>query len=127
MDTVSQFYLFLGLTCAGIGAALVTGKFAYRKAHVVSVMAMLILVVATIVLAYQLGKEWAFPPERHGIHMIFARVGFFSVLGPLITGPMLWKGRPVRKAHRITVFIFVGLTVCALGTGIWSLMGAVPK
>lgn len=127
MGPVSWMYLFLAATAVAIVATLVTGKKGLRRAHFSCVAAMTALLLVTLYFAKESGKALDFPADRHDIHMPLARIAFYSLAAPLLTGLLHWRGKVGKGVHGFGVTLFLLCLVAALGTGAWMMMGATAK
>lgn len=127
MDVEFLLNLFLGLSVAMLIAVWVTGLRAKRGLHLSCVIAMVIFLLATIYFAWSVGKLLQFPPDRYAIHMPLARIAFYMLFAPVVTGSMHWFGKISRKAHLFAAILFTVMTLAAFATGAWMMMGAAPK
>lgn len=127
MNTAAAFFTALFITVALMLAALWTGLRRHRRPHLwLGPLCVLGLVIA-VLLALQLGREYAFPPGPMSIHRVFATAaGLLGVLVAL-TGLLLLRRPGARIWHRRIVFGFVATALGATGTGLWMWTGAVPK
>lgn len=119
--------LFLGLSVISLIAVWITGLRAKRRLHLFCVIAMAVFLLATIYFAWRVGKLLSFPPDRYAIHMPLARIAFYMLLAPVVTGSLHWFGKISRKAHLFAAILFTVMTLAAFATGAWMMMGAAPK
>ena len=128
--TLSQLHLAfsvsLGLSVALLVAAFVTAKLHKVQAHIGVVVALVVALVTTIYFAESMGPHYVFDATSRGIHLPLAFLATGTLIGPLATGFLHWRGRVGVKAHKIAVGIWGVLLLLALGTGGWMLSAATP-
>ena len=106
----------------------IAGRQARRRAHVIRAVSMVLLLVGTIVLALQLGKQRDFAVAGWvmDVHLVVARVAGCLVLPVAFTGIMLWSRPAWRPAHKVCVYLLLSITVIAIATGVWAFSLSVP-
>jgi len=120
------FLVTLGLSVVLLVAALVTAKLHKVKAHIGVVAAMVVALLATIYFAEAVGRHYYIDANMQRIHLPLAFLAAGTLLAPLTTGFLHWRGRVGVKAHKISVGIWGVLLLLALGTGALMLMASKP-
>ena len=125
MDILTKFVLAFGLTLVALLGVLWTGlrwRVQRRRClHLGLVGLTVALLVATIVLALELGEAydlestgWIYP-----VHMALARTATASLLLPVVTGVAVLRTGRVHRAHRIGALVAFVLIALAAATGFW--------
>lgn len=119
MTTVVGFVLFLVITLAFLGAAVVSGRKAARKVHLPCVAAAVISLLVTIYYAEQLGDDYDL--ESAGfitpLHLFLAKTTTLAYLAPLATGVRTLRSQATRKLHGRVAYSVLSLTVLTAMTG----------
>jgi predicted permease len=120
------FLLFLGITLAGLGGAVVTGRAARRKVHFRWVSTAVVGLGVTIYYAERLGElydleaaGWIYP-----FHLLLAKVttgAYFVVIG---SGIATIRSAARRKTHGRIAYSVLFLTVMTAVTGTWMILAA---
>jgi len=122
------FLASLGLTLVFLGCAVVTGYKAKRKWHLSSVASAVLMLVATIYYALELGELYDL--ESAGvitpIHLNMAKVNTAAYLLPVVTGLRTLKNPKGRKLHGRVAWAVLILTVFTAATGGLMLLWATP-
>ena len=128
MTAAIGFVLFLVLTLALLGAAVVTGKKSLRRKHLTFVVLAYVGLGLSIYYAELLGKEYDFDSVRliYDVHMAFAKATVCAYLLPVITGIMTIKAKCTRTTHGRVAVAVILLTVVTAVTGLWMVLAATP-
>ena len=128
MTALVGFLTFLVVTLAFLGAVVVTGLKAKRKAHIPLVVCTVISLLVTIYFAEKLGESYDLEAAGaiYPIHLAIAKIATVSYLLPVITGVMTLKNPGRRKLHGKIAFAVIGLTVVTAITGTWMVMASPP-
>jgi hypothetical protein len=122
------FLASLALTLVFLGCAVVTGYKAKRKWHLSSVASAVLMLVATIYYALELGELYDL--ESAGvitpIHLTMAKVNTAAYLLPVVTGIRTLKNPKGRKLHGRVAWAVLILTVFTAATGGLMLLWATP-
>jgi hypothetical protein len=128
---VNPTVAFLGsliLTLVFLAGAVVTGLKARRKQHLPCVAGAVLMLLATIYYAIELGEFYDL--ESAGvitpIHKWMAKVNTAAYLLPLASGLRTLKHPRNRKLHGRFAFAVLILTVCTAATGALMLYWATP-
>lgn len=128
MTPTIGFLASLGLTLVFLGCAVVTGYKAKRKWHLSSVASAVLMLVATIYYALELGELYDL--ESAGvitpIHLNMAKVNTAAYLLPVVTGLRTLKNPKGRKLHGRVAWAVLILTVFTAATGGLMLLWATP-
>lgn len=128
MTPTVGFLTTLGLTLVFLGCAVVTGYKAKRKWHLTSVASAVLMLVATIYYALELGELYDL--ESAGIitpiHLTMAKVNTAAYLLPVVTGIRTLKDPKARKLHGRVAWSVLILTVFTAATGGLMLLWATP-
>lgn len=122
------FISCLVLTLVCLGAAVITGKKSKRRKHLTAVSGAVVMLVATIWAALELGvyydldsAGWITP-----VHMGMARVNTAAYLLPVITGLRTIKNPAGRGLHGKVAWCILLLTVGTAATGVLMLLWSEP-
>ena len=128
MTALVGFLTFLVVTLAFLGAVVVTGLKAKRKAHIPLVVCTVISLLVAIYYAEKLGESYDLEAAGaiYPIHLTIAKIATLSYLLPVITGVMTLKNPSRRKLHGKIAFAVIGLTVVTAITGTWMVMASPP-
>ncbi len=128
MSPTAGFLASLGLTLVFLGCAVVTGYKAKRVWHLSSVASAVLMLVATIYYALELGELYDL--ESAGvitpIHLTMAKVNTAAYLLPVVTGLRTLKNPKGRKLHGRVAWAVLILTVFTAATGGLMLLWATP-
>lgn len=128
MSPTVGFLFALALTLVFLGASVATGLKARRKQHISCVSGAVLMLVATIYYALELGELYDL--ESAGvitpIHMNMAKVNTAAYLLPVFTGLRTMKNPKGRKLHGRVAFAVLVLTVFTAATGGLMLLWATP-
>lgn len=126
MSPEVAFLSLLGTTVACLGLAAWNGIRRRIRVHLVWVACSLASLVAAIVFALRVGERYdlAAAGAITPVHLTLARIATASYLGPLVTGPLVLKGRLRGRVHHRLAWLAFGLTVAATLTGAWMLLAA---
>lgn len=120
------FAAALGVSVVLLVTVFVTAKLHKVKAHIAAVVAMVVALLVTIYFAETIGPHYTFEATSRGIHLPLAYLGTVTLIAPLATGFLHWRGRVGVKAHKISVGVWTIALFLALGTGVWMLGAATP-
>jgi len=122
------FVLFLGVTLAGLGGAVVTGRAAKRRLHFRWVATAVVGLGATIYYAEKMGEfydleaaGWVYP-----FHLLIAKVTIASYLVVIGSGLATIKQSSRRRTHGRIAYSVIVLTVLTAITGTWMILAATP-
>lgn len=128
MSPTAGFLASLGLTLVFLGCAVITGYKAKRVWHFSSVGGSVLMLVATIYYALELGELYDL--ESAGvitpIHLTMAKVNTAAYLLPVVTGIRTLKNPKGRKLHGRVAWSVLILTVFTSATGGLMLLWATP-
>ncbi len=120
------FFSCLGTTLLVLGLVVVTGLRAKRGVHLVLVATAVVLLVATIYFAEQLGDDYDL--ESAGwitpFHLTLAKITTACYLLPVVTGIRTLRDPGRRRAHRWAAFTVLALSVATFATGLWMLLAS---
>jgi hypothetical protein len=122
----AAFLTLLGATVALLSLAAWNGRKRRIPLHLVFVACSLGCLAAAIVFALRVGERYdlAAAGMITPVHLTLARVATASYLGPLVTGPLVLRGRLRGRVHHRFAWLAFGLTVAATITGAWMLLAA---
>ncbi len=123
----AAFFAALAATVIALAVSIALAHKHRRTAHVQAVGVMLGFLVLTLVAAEALGRRFTFVQQAYDLHMPFAYAAAGLLVLPLVTGALHWKGKVTRRAHVVTVGVWLLAVLAALGTGVWMFSGATPK
>lgn len=119
MTPGAGFLVSFGLTLVTLAIVFATGLRAKRRWHVVSVLATVASLGATVYFAKQLAfvydldaAGWITP-----LHLALARVNTFAFLLPIATGVRTVFVPRTRRFHKQIAFIVLGMTIVTAATG----------
>lgn len=122
------FAAALVVTVGLLGAVVVTGLRAARRAHLTLVACTVVSLAVTIYFAEKLGElydldaaGWITP-----VHLALAKVATLSYLAPIVTGVMTIRDARHRRMHGKVALTIVALTVLTAITGTWMVCAAEP-
>ncbi|MEZ6186298.1 MAG: hypothetical protein R3F62_14985 [Planctomycetota bacterium] len=115
------FFAALGVTVLTLVATLITGFRHMIRAHIASVIAFLVVFLATVAAAELLGNHYTFKQPSKAIHLTLAFTTSFGALFPLVTGVLHWRNRDSLQRHKLAAFTWVAFVLATLGTGTWML------
>lgn len=121
------FAIALALTVLLLVGTLVTGFRGQRRAHVPFAILTILALLAAIWFAETIGRYWVFPATALRIHLSFAWAGTILILPVLVSGVLALRRPGPARWHRRLVFAFLGIVLCAIGTGIWIFATGTPK
>ena len=113
------FWTFFPLTALALVLALLSGLHRRRRRHLWLGPVSLVLLAVTILLAERMASLRQFPPDEMRVHLWFAKTGAFLAIPVVITGAVLFFRPRWRRAHFVTVILFLCAVVVATGTGLW--------
>ena len=120
--------MFLGITLAGLGGAVVTGRAAKRRLHFRWVATAVVGLGVTIYYAEKMGEfydleaaGWIYP-----FHLLIAYVTTASYLVVIGSGLATIKKPIRRKTHGRIAYSVLVLTVLTAITGTWMILAAKP-
>lgn len=127
MSLAAGFWIAFVVTVVLLVVSLVSGFCGRRRLHLWTGPGTIVGLVVAVVLTEQLVQRYEFPPEMAALHLPIAfGAGLLAV--PVVgTGIWTWRDPSVRPWHRLAVFVFVGATLAAAGTGLWMFAHATPR
>ena len=119
MTPVVGFLVFLVITLVFLGAAVVTGRAARRKAHLPCVAGAVICLLATIYYAERLGELYDVKTAGFitPLHLFLAKTTSVAYLAPVITGIRTMRNSATRKLHGRVAYFVLFMTVLTAVTG----------
>ena len=122
------FVTFLLVTVALLGAVVVTGRAARRRAHLTLVAITVVSLGTTIWFAEKLGElydleaaGWITP-----VHLTLAKLTTLLYLAPVITGVMTLRNAVHRPKHRAMAWTVITMTLLTAATGTWMILASEP-
>jgi len=126
MTEAVGFILSLCVTLVCLGGAVVTGRAAKRKIHLIWVTGAVIGLATTIHYAEELGElydleaaGWIYP-----FHLLLAQVTSAAYLVVIGSGIATIRKAARRKTHGRIAYSVLGLTVLTAVTGVWMILSA---
>lgn len=128
MSPTVGFVVFLALTLACLGGAVVTGLKARRRLHIPCVAAAIACLAATIYYAKELGLDYDLQSAGliTPIHLTLAKVTTALYLLPIATGIATILKPARRRWHRRVAFLVLAMTVITAITGTTMILMAKP-
>ena len=126
MSPTIGFIATLSLTLVFLGCAVVTGYQARRKVHLSVVACAVLMLVATIYYAIELGTLYDLHHDSMitRVHLTVSKFNTGAYLLPVITGLRTIKNPEGRKLHGRVAFSVLALTVFTAVTGCMMLYNA---
>lgn len=110
-----------------LAATFRTGRAARRRLHYALAGCTLAALLASIVQAELIGRDYDYPEIRLRVHLGFATAALACIPWVAFTGWRLRTREGARPAHARAVYAFVTLTGGAILTALWMLLGGVPR
>ncbi|MCB9916675.1 MAG: hypothetical protein H6828_16245 [Planctomycetes bacterium] len=119
MTPVQGFLVFLVITLAFLGAAVVSGLRAKRAVHLPCVAGAVLALLVTIYYAEKLGGEYDLKTAGviTPIHLFLAKLTTLGYLLPVFTGVRTLRNQAGRKLHGRVAFAVLFMTVVTAATG----------
>lgn len=126
-DLTVGLFVSLGITVAVLAVSLWLAHTHRVKAHVGTVGAFVACLLVTLYFAESLGARFEFTSPSKPIHLTLAVVTTVALVAPIATGWLHWYGKVGRSVHVRIVWVFLGLVVLTLGTGLWMFSTRTPS
>jgi len=129
LNPLALFVALFAVTLALLGAVVMTGLRARRRAHLVLVAFSVLALGATIWAAERLGHSYdlASAGRIFPIHLALAKTAAASFALPLVTGIATLRNPRLRRWHASAAWLALVLTVSAAVTGTLMVAWAAPR